>query len=487
MGAMLAPLFVLSMAAAADSSYAATLQATLQKNAASWQPQASKALGDSKESSAAVALEINVGTDGGVRSMRLASSSGKNRLDDLAQTLVLETEPFAPPPVALNANTLTGEVPCVVRIALVGSSKKRSAETTVACVGAGQMLGTSAGLPANATDAAARLMQGWAKEEAGDLANATTSYKEAVNAAPHWDLPARALGLALVHNKRAGEAVPFLRLYVAGRSGAPDAAAYAREIKRFEEQQAARLAEAKKPRSRLSQQDIAMGVRKGYALLEPCLREARSKRLLAVGVDTLQFSWAVSNDGKVHNPHLDGPSSLLLTAHAECLEGALESWQFPPYTEGSDISVKGVPIKVRGSPAQVPAATASLDSTHPGAAPVAAPPAASEVLDEPTFSTCERTADDIGGFIRNHLDKVQVCLQSERQRDPSAAMPDKLPVSFVVDVDGSVRNIKLSHRFYRTGALADCMGTALLGTMGPATGADCPAEFNLDLHRLLGQ
>lgn len=484
---MLVPILLISMAAAADASYAATLQTALQKSATSATAQASKLWGDGKESSAAVALEVSVGGDGAVRSMRLASSSGKNRLDDLAQTLVLEAEPFPPPPVALNANSLTGEVPCVVRLAWLGTGKKRSPEASVACFGQGQLPEPVAGLSPAGHDAATKLLQGWTQESAGNLTEATTSYKDAVAAAPHWDLAARALGLALVRNKRAGDAVPFLKVYVAGRSGAPDAATYAREIKRFEEQQAARLAEAKKPRGRLSPQDITQGVRKGYALLEPCLREARSKRLLTVGVDTLQFSWAVSKDGKVHNPHLDGPSSLLLTAHAECLEAALESWQFPPFTEGSDVNVRSVPIKVRGTPALQPAATASADTEHPNTTGVAAPPAASEMLDEPTFSTCERTAGDIGTFIRSHLDRVQICVQNEQKRDPSVEMPEKLPVSFVVDVDGSVRGIHLSHRFYRSGPMADCISNAMQGNLGPATGADCPAEFNLDLRHLLGQ
>jgi hypothetical protein len=66
-------------------------------------------------------------------------------------------------------------------------------------------------------------------------------------------------------------------------------------------------------------------------------------------------------------------------------------------------------------------------------------------------------------------------------------MPDELPISFVLDSAGPVRNIAVSHRAYRTGPLASCVVTALAGSLSPSGGADCPAEFSVDLRGLLPQ
>ena len=59
-----------------------------------------------------------------------------------------------------------------------------------------------------------------------------------------------------------------------------------------------------------------------------------------------------------------------------------------------------------------------------------------------------------------------------------------LSVAFVVDTDGTVRSIAVKHRAYRTGPLNDCMQGALAGRLAPSGGADCPAEFPLDLRGL---
>lgn len=457
--------------------YAQTLQANLAKVAPGW-----------VKGTGVVAVELGIGDDGAIRSLRLAHSSGKNKVDDAAQGLALDAEPFAAPDATLLGRN--GEIDCVVRLAFNGGKRVDSA---VACFAPDKIAAEPQGLGAGGDDAAFYLFTGWHKELAGDSAGAGDAYRRAVTLAPAWDLAGRALGLALVQAKRPSEGIPFLKLYVRSRAGAADAADYDRKIVAFEQQQAARLAEAKRPRQRLSKQDIVMGMRKGYALLEPCLKVARDKRALALRVDTLTLSWSIKKDGVVQAPHLEGPKNLLLTEHAECLESAMEAWRFPAYTEGSEISVKGVPIKVRGAsppppPGAVtpPAATAAT-AAAPGGAPdaaAAAGAASPEVMDEPTFATCERTATEIGTYIRGHVGKVQDCVIAERQRDPKTTMPASLPMAFVVDVDGSVRGIRINHRYYRTGPLATCVADALTGTLPPVGGADCPAEFGLDISKV---
>src|SRR5690606_22257517 len=120
---------------------------------------------------------------------------------------------------------------------------------------------------------------------------ALAHYRRALAVVPDWDLAARGVGLVLVRQKQAQQAIPFLKLYVRHRAGAADAHAYGREIARFEKEQATRAAEFTRLRPRLVQKDLVMGIKKGYALLEPCLQKARQAQALARGVDTLVLTW----------------------------------------------------------------------------------------------------------------------------------------------------------------------------------------------------
>ncbi|HET6343949.1 MAG TPA: hypothetical protein VFH51_03405 [Myxococcota bacterium] len=481
---MLSSLLVASLLLGADAppSYASTLQAALAKAAQSWLGHAQKPLGDAlKGGTASLAMSVEVGPDGGLRALRPGPGSGKGKVDALAWGWIAEAVPLPPPPVDLLGDSPSLE--CLVRLTV----KRNATTAAVACPEGGEAPVETAGFKEGDADAAAHLLAGWHREASNDLGGATEAYRAAVLAAPTWDLAARALGLALVKQKRAAEAVPYLKTYVAARTPPADAAAYAREIGRFEAQQAARLADAKKVRPRLSKADIAQGVRKGYALLEPCLKVARSQRALAEGVETLTLSWSVKKDGSVHAVRLEGPEKLAMTEHAECVEQALSTWQFPPYSEGSEVSVRGVPIKVRGSPAASPAAEVAGGAapTSPGGGAAATPGAAAEPpMDEPTFSTCERAPEEIAAYIRSRMARVSDCLTAERKRAPGEAIPDTLPMSFVVDVDGSVRGVRINHRFYREGPLATCVGEALgRGSLSPVAGADCPADFTFDLRR----
>ena len=446
--------------------YSQAVQTSLAQAAVDWLHSTSD------KSKGVAALDVSIGVDGQVRGIRLPPTGSNAATRRAALALLASAEPFAAPAAALLGRS--NEAECVMRLAFAAGKR---VDTTVACLPADKSLAEAAGVTGG-DDAAASLFTGWHLELSGDLAGATPPYRHAHAAAPEWDLAARSLGLALVQQKHVPDAVAYLKVYVRGRSGPADAADYDHKIAGFEQQQAARLAEAKRPRQRLSSQDIVLGVRKGYALLEPCLKRARESRALAVGMDTLLLSWGVKKDGSVHATHLDGPKTLVLTEHSECLEAAMQSWRFPPYTEGSEISVKSVPIKVRGTPAVVAAATAeggAAADTGGGAGGDDAPP----LTEEPTFSTCERTAADIGAYIRSHLSKVNTCVVGERQRSPKTSIPESLPVEFVVDTDGSVRDVHITHRYYREGPMADCISAALNGSMPPAGGADCPAQFAL--------
>jgi len=202
------------------------------------------------------------------------------------------------------------------------------------------------------------------------------------------------------------------------------------------------------------------------------LEPARNERALKVGADVLVMSWTVEKDGSVSKAHLDGPDKLTLSKHAECLEKAVLSWRFPQFSEGNAMVVREAPIKVRGSaPEEEKIASNGASAEAPA-----------QTFDEPTFSQCMRSGVEISDYIRARFRKLTACVRQEKARTPKTRFPDLLPISFVVDTDGTVRNIEPGHRFFREGEVAQCLKKSLAGTMDPSTGADCPSEFNLDLR-----
>lgn len=432
-----------------------------------------------KNGPAVVVLEAEVSADGAVPADRLILPSGNKVLDDAARTFIIATEPLPPPDAVWLGEA--AKVECVVRLRFDQARRKPTMANAVACLQPGQTVGVVAGmLPGMVTapEASARLFVGWSREARGDDQGAVGHYRAAVRDAPAWDLATRALGLVLVKAKKVARAIPYLKTYVEARSGAKDALQYAREIARYDKVMAERIAEENRVRARLSKKDIAWGIKKGYPLLEPCLRRAREARALAVGVDTLVLAWKVRKDGSAHSARVEAPASLMMSEHADCISDAVGAWRFPKYSEGSEITVTKVPIKVRGSPKPRPKVVVAGNAAG-AAAPV------EESIDEPMFAECERSPEEIGGHIRSRQSRMRACILAERSRNPRVPMPDDLPITFVLDSAGPVRNIAIAHRAYRTGGLASCIAMALAGSLSPSKGADCPAEFSVDLRGLL--
>jgi len=475
-------LIVLSSLAAPDPAlYATTLRTALLAPRAPAVAKAPTATLGTAAPMRATLLELAIASDGAVRTETLLVSSGGADVDDFARSLVLASEPFVAPEAELaSAKKLAT---CLARISVALGKPKAKVDAQVACFAPDSVVPKTAGVDATlgaATDAGAELLLGYEREGAGDFAAARSFYEKAATLAPGCDLAARAVGLALLRAKRGAAAIPFLRAYVMARAPAPDAIVYGREIERFEKEQAARAAEFSRVRPRLAKEELALGVRKGYALLEPCLAKARQKQLLALGADTLLVSFRINKDGSVEAPQLNGPEKLLMTDAAECLEGALAAWRFPPYSEGSTISAQRLPIKVRGS--SPPSAVASVSAGGGAAASGerAAPPE-----DELTFSQCERGAEEVSSYVAEHQAKVAACLATERQREPKASWPEAITLSFVIDAAGPVRGVSIDHRFFRSGPLATCVAGALAGSLPASAGADCPAELPIDLRRFV--
>jgi hypothetical protein len=424
-------------------------------------------------SPAAVGIELAIAPDGSARGEWLAVPSSVNALDDLARELAIETEPFSSPDPQLLPSGRP--LACLVRLAFGQNKKAPTVEVAAACLPPDKAFAPVAGVTpdmAKDKDAMAQLFTGWAAEARGEVDPAARAYRKAVHAAPGWEIAARAMGLALVRDKKVPQAIPYLQDYVEARAAAPDAIEYARDIERYERTLAARIAEENRVRERLSKDDIGRGIRKSYPILELCLKAARKARALAIGSDTLTLTWTIRKDGTTTAARLEGPTALLMTEHADCIERAIASWRFPRYSAGSEIAVNRVPLKVRGSSAAPTASASPAESAN------TAPD------DEPMFSICERDPDEIQDYLRSRHGRVQACILAERQRAPKVPLPDSLPLSFVIDSSGPVRSAAVEHRAYREGALAQCVAAALSGSLPPAKGADCPAEFNVDLRAL---
>jgi hypothetical protein len=431
-----------------------------------------------------VALELQIAADGSTVNLRLVVGSGSNLSDDMIRRLVLTAEPFpAPPPVFL-AERRT--VACLTRFEFTGKGAKAAVSIAATCENSDATLTPVVGLSDDfaGQDASGLYLLGLRDEAKSNVDAAMDKYRRAMAAAPALDWAPRALGLALVAKKKAADAIPFLRLYVNAHAGSVDVANYAREIARFDKIKAAREAEANRVRDRLSKEDLEGGVRKGYPLLEPCLKVAREQHALAQGVDTLVFTFGIQKDGTTVGARLEGPGTLLMSEHAECLERALSSWQFPRYSAGSQITVSHLPIKVRGSSAAEAVASAATVGTGAAADASREKHSGEALANEPFVSQCQRSPEEMQSYMKSRYGKIQACILNERRRAPAQQLPDSLPILFVVDVDGPVRNVTIGHRFFREGPLAQCIAEALKGSLDSAEGADCPAEFSIDLRAL---
>lgn len=459
--------------------YAESVRSALEIGAKKWvQPQKAD-LRPLLKKPRVVLLEVEVDPSGFTRQLRLVVNSEVNKLDDRGRAFVLWAEPLAPPPATENQSEGRNATVCVLRLTFARQGRSVQIVPDVACFESDGPVPTVARSKGKiGGDAGDKLFGGWAMEAKGDIDGALPWYRAAVNLVPSWGLAARALGLALVKSKRVTEAIPHLSVYVKAYGGASDVPSLRREIARFEQRRAAILAEASRVRERLSKQDLGLGIKKGYPLLEPCLRTARQTRALALGLDTLVLTWTIRMDGTVHAARLEGPKKLLMTEHAECLERAVGTWQFPQYSKGSEVTARRVPIQVRGSkPAPKPEEVAA--SGTPPLTETTGP-----ILEEPSFSQCERTGGEIGVYVKRRFARLARCMEAERLRNPKSGFPQSLPITFVIDATGPVRSVGVGHRFFRQGPVAECVKKALAGSLQPRGGADCPAEFSLDLRAL---
>lgn len=104
--------------------------------------------------------------------------------------------------------------------------------------------------------------------------------------------------------------------------------------------------------------------------------------------------------------------------------------------------------------------------------------AGGDSLKTPSFSSCQRSQQEIFGVLQRHLTKINVCVQDEKQRDKRGLLPPTLNLDFVVNPTGRVSDFVISDRHYRRGPMNNCMIKAFKTIRFPAAGgSNCPVTI----------
>jgi len=125
-------------------------------------------------------------------------------------------------------------------------------------------------------------------------------------------------------------------------------------------------------------------------------------------------------------------------------------------------------VKIHSAPKRV--------APRPGPHETAAEPTEEEVV-----SQCKLTQQDIFGTLSKSLGKINVCVQDEKQRNPTG-LPGTLELDFVVMPDGHVNEFTISDRHFRTGPMNNCMIKAFQTIGFPrSNGASCPVTIPIKI------
>lgn len=207
MGAMIAAPLLLTVVSYADTTdlahrvqihLSAAAQPWLTKNARKLQ----KAL---PPDGVEVVFELEMNKKGGFTAVTRSLSSGQKSADRLARDLFRVLPPLPDPPPSVKR--ARRNVPCVVHLDI---ESRRSVAVGVACMPGRQLPQVALRDDAELSEPSASLFNGWKYEAAGDQTRARAAYRNAVEAAPTWDLAALAFGMNLARSGRLEEAIPVL-------------------------------------------------------------------------------------------------------------------------------------------------------------------------------------------------------------------------------------------------------------------------------------
>ena len=102
--------------------------------------------------------------------------------------------------------------------------------------------------------------------------------------------------------------------------------------------------------------------------------------------------------------------------------------------------------------------------------------------DESFVSQCKLSQGQIFATLRQHLGKLNVCVQDEKGRDTQGLLPNTLPLEFVVLPSGAVTDLAIGDRHFRRGPLNNCMTKAFRTIKFPASnGANCPVTIPIKI------
>jgi len=102
---------------------------------------------------------------------------------------------------------------------------------------------------------------------------------------------------------------------------------------------------------------------------------------------------------------------------------------------------------------------------------------------EESFSSCQRSQGQILSVLKNHIAKINVCVEDEKSRD-AANLPSQLKLDFVVQTSGSITDFRILDRHYRTGPMNNCMIKVFRRIKYPTVGgSNCPITIPINIGK----
>lgn len=102
----------------------------------------------------------------------------------------------------------------------------------------------------------------------------------------------------------------------------------------------------------------------------------------------------------------------------------------------------------------------------------------------PMVAQCQRGQGDILGVLKNHLAKINICVEDEKSRDSQGLLPPVLRLEFVVKASGKIVELGIDDRHYRRGPLNNCMTKVFRRIRyAPTAGANCPVTIPIRISK----
>lgn len=98
--------------------------------------------------------------------------------------------------------------------------------------------------------------------------------------------------------------------------------------------------------------------------------------------------------------------------------------------------------------------------------------------------SCKLEDRDVLRTLKKSLGKINWCIESEKGRNPGGALPESLPVSFVVRPTGEIIQFRVEDVDYRQSVLGKCLKKTFRKVrFPPRTGTDCPINLPIRIRK----